>query len=486
MAKGTYAGLQQIKPVQSQQGDIVSGWIDKYIAEGKAEQARKIKEQQEKNAQMDEFFRTVKIDPKDVEMKLTEANQNLTNSVTNKVAELRLQAMNAKTDTERTVAMNRVNKIMNNYRYYQNSLSSKQFVDGVKENRAYYDSNEAFDQSEQANLMNAYANGQFDFSLDDNDEIVLYAKTGDKINDDPVPYSVSQVYELGTKRAEKNMLNPLYDDMAKKAKLYTETWERNPTGDLKTSAKQFVREKAELDFLSRYGNFDIRGQNNNIEYKQFVKTMTGKTIGVDEWTEEDHNNIKNLWVDKVSTYAPTAKKEINEVSSYQIMKDAQARADRLNQQAIQNAFRAAAIANKPAAEPSITYVGNASVLRASSKGVGNYDNGLLINTKKNGAIVGYNVKGAKGNYVQYFIVGKDEKGRMAIEQPANKADVYSRIQQSGGDPSSIESTIRQQPALKFSNIVKGAKVGQIKYGGAYKEASEDGGGWQSFQSNINK
>ena len=476
MAKGTYAGLQQIKPVQSKQGDIVSEWIDKYIAEGKAEKAAKLKEMQEKNAKMEDFFRTIKIEPKDVEMKIAEANQKLTTDVTNRIGELKLKAMNAKTDFERSKYMNEANKLSVNYRNYQTTLSSKQFIDGVKEAREYYESGKAFDQSEQARSFNAYANGIYNVRLTDDNDIETLVQTGDRLNDPPTVYSTSQVMELGTRKAEPNMLNPLYDDMAKKAKLYTETWERNPTGDLKTSAKEFVREKAELDFLSRYGNFDVRGQNNNIEYKQFAKTMTGKTIGVDEWTEEDHNNLKNLWVDKVSTYAPTAKKEINEVSAYQIAKDAQARADRLNQQAIDNALRAAAIANRPAPEPNITYVGNASVLRANSKGVGNYDNGLLIKTKKEGSIVGYNVKGAKGNYVQYFIVGKDERGRMAIEQPANKADVYARIQQSGGDPKSVEAEIRQQPPLKFSNIVKGAKVGKIKYDGSYKPESEEGTG----------
>lgn len=475
MAKGTYAGLQQIKPVQSQQGDIVSGWIEKYIAEGKAEKAAKLKELQEKNAKTEEFFRTVKIEPKDVEMKIADANQKLTTEVTNRIGELKLKAMNAKTDFERSKYMNEANMLSSNYRNYQTTLSSKQFIDGVKEAREYYESGKAFDQSEQARSFNAYANGMYDVRLTDDNNIETLVKTGDKLNDPPTPYTTSQIMELGTRKGEPNMLDPLYDEMAKTAKYYAELYENNPTGDKKTTVKQFVREKAELDFKSRYGEFDVRGQSNSTDYKQFGIRMMGK---VPE-TEEEHNELKKLWVDKFSTYLPTVKKEIKETSDEDRIWKERMHAYRVQQDSINNAISLMNANNKAAnATPPFTLAENAMVTGYSSKGTVDMSNAMMVETKKN-TIIAFKVpnKNGKGFHTEYYNGGKDAYGRTVIDytKRLGKGQAKTMLELGKVDFNSFDDRVMKQNSQILSDFKPGGQkaLGQVKYDGAYKPASEN-------------
>ena len=154
--------------------------------------------------------------------------------------------------------------------------------------------------------------------------------------------------KLGTATAQVDLLEDtktrgagLYTDMAKNAKYYTEEWTRNPTGDRLKSAKQFVAEKAGIDFDSKYGAFNANRSTGNIddlanmEYGQFAI----KTIGKIPETEQDHKLVRDAYITKMGTYVPEKTKDINEVSAYKVAQDAMKFAYKVSQDAIRNSNR---------------------------------------------------------------------------------------------------------------------------------------------------
>lgn len=321
--KGNFVALQPLKPVENRVGSIVSDWVDKFVAEGRAEQAAKLKALQERKASTDAYFKEFKIDPKETDKFLTDANFNLTTEVGGKIGNYGRLASEAKTDFERNQYMLKAKKLYDNYKFYQTALGSQQFLNGIKEAREFAASGDAFDDTEQTRLIKAYEGNLYKIGTDDNGNIKIYAHTGANLDDPPKEYSLSEVMQLATAKPQRDLLEDtksggkgLYSDMQGRAKLFTEEWQKNPTGDRKTGAKTFVRERAGIDFDTKYGAFNANRPINsmedlaNMEYGQFAI----KTIGKIPESEEEHNKVRDAYITKMETFAPIKASDIVETS----------------------------------------------------------------------------------------------------------------------------------------------------------------------------
>ena len=127
------------------------------------------------------------------------------------------------------------------------------------------------------------------------------------------------------------------------------------------------------------------------------------------------------------------------------------------------------------ATPTVSIYQDGVVTRKVNNGSAEYNNGTVINMKNREYIVGYNVpnKSGKGFHQEYFIVGKDERGRMATDKPTTKADAFSRIQGYGYNPKDFEDRVKASPVTKISNYQPKNKLGTIKYDESFKPESQN-------------
>ena len=330
MTKGTFTAAQALRPTELKVGDILSTHIDNLIKNQRAEQAAKLKALAERKASIDDYYKSIKIEPKEVDKYISDANYKITSEITDKIGQYRLMAQNAKTDYEANKYMAASKKLADQYRFLQTELGGSQFLNDLQKVREYVASGDAFDDSEQIRLAKAYEANLWRMATDDDGNIRIYAKTGTNLDDPEKEYSLTELKAIATGRAQVDMLEDtktrgkgLYSEMQSRAKLLTEEWTTNPTGDRLKSAKEFVAEKAGIDFDTKYGAFNANRPVNSsddltsLEYGQFAI----KTIGNIPQNEEDHNRVRQAYIQKMSTFAPTKTKDINEVSDYQRQKD---------------------------------------------------------------------------------------------------------------------------------------------------------------------
>lgn len=328
--KGNAIAYQALKPAEFKVGDIVSDWVTNYIKDGKAERAAKLKALQERNAAIDDYFKEFKVESKEVDKYISTANYQLTQDVVNKLGELHYKAKNAETDYERNKNMVSARRLVDQYKYYQTELGGKQFADDIERVRSFALTGDAFDDSEQLRLMKAYEGNLWRMGITDDGDIRIYAKTGENVNDPEKDYSLSELKGMATGISQVDLLEDtktrgkgLYSEMDSRAKLFMEEYANNPTGDRYKSAKEFVADKAGLDFDSKYGSFNANRPTTSIadlssmEYGQFAIRNIGK---IPE-TEEEHAQARQKYIDLMKARTVETRKDINEVSAYQRMKD---------------------------------------------------------------------------------------------------------------------------------------------------------------------
>ena len=207
MPQGNFTAYQQLKPTESKVGDIYASNIDYMIKLGEAEKARKMKELADRNASLDDFSKSIKIEAKETDKYLTDMNVKLTTDTTKVIGNAMYNAYNSKSDGEKQKWMRIAQTASESYKAIQNTFGGTNFLKMVNDQRTFAETGEAFDESKQMKLTKAFENNLWRNKINDDGTISFFAKTGNNINDPDKEYTVGEMSIIAGAKAEVDLLN---------------------------------------------------------------------------------------------------------------------------------------------------------------------------------------------------------------------------------------------------------------------------------------
>lgn len=482
--KGNAIAYQAYKPLPALDvGNLVLKRVDDMIAQGKAEEAARLKQMLEQQAKTDDMFSKIKIEPKEVDRVYTEGyNKYMTDSL-NKVGEYHLMAKNAKTDYERTKYYNLAKKIEQNALTASTALGGTKFLDQIKARREQINNTDAFDKDEATKLLNAFENSTYTFGNNEDGSLVISYHNGDNLNDPPRTINLSELMQMAASPVEVDTLNDtkqlgegMYSRIAKEANRMTEEWKKNNSGDLLTTGKDFIRGKWETDFDTRYGGYNANRATRDDNYSQMSRVWLPSEMKDERGLpkdEEAHNMLKKMYGDFAWSKTETASSKINEVSAYQRWKDNRDFEYKKQQDALDRKERRRTGGGSRGGSEIVSFIEGGVISRKSEQGNNlQYDNGMVINLKNKEYIAGFKFpnKDGKGHHVRYAILGTDESGRQAFEKWATNSDVKSRMVGYGIDPNYVQDRILSGKTTNSTQT--GRFSGVVKYNKAYLDTGD--------------
>ena len=481
MPQGNFTAYQQLKPTESKVGDIYASNIDYMIKLGEAEKARKMKELADRNASLDDFSKSIKIEAKETDKYLTDMNVKLTTDTTKVIGNAMYNAYNSKSDGEKQKWMRIAQTASESYKAIQNTFGGTNFLKMVNDQRTFAETGEAFDESKQMKLTKAFENNLWRNKINDDGTISFFAKTGNNINDPDKEYTVGEMSIIAGAKAEVNLLDDtktagpgLYSYMSKVAGQMMDEYTKDPTGNRTISRKEFVRKKGEIDFDTQFGGFNI----NRPEYDKFGQFAI-KTIGGLPKSKEQHEQVRQAYVDKLWSYTSATEKDI-------VTKNA------LEQKQQQATYEGTVLSNKikkyrlanpnqgggSGSNQQKFDVVEGSLKRQTSGGTQDFTNATIIKTN-NGTYAMMKVPRADGNglEIKYAKVGADQYGNQAFERFAPESQVRLDLESGGVNfdyfKKKVNNARNDDGSVKRSYFKNKSneKVGVIKYEDAYKPPS---------------
>ena len=318
MAKGNLVAYTPLKPTENKVGDIIASNIDYLIKTGQAEKARKIKELQDRNASLEEFSKSIKIEAKETDKYLTDMNVKLTTDTTILIGNALQNAYNSTNEADKQKWMRIGQNASESYKAIQATFGGTKFLEGVKNARDFANSGEAFDQSKQAKLIQAIENSHIRQQLNADGTISFFAKVGKNINDPEKEFTTGEISLMFQQELPVNKLETtkrggkgLYDKMREVAPLLIQEYTKNPTGDRKISVKEFVRKKGEIEFDTMFGKDLNVNRSEDDDFGQFSIMTIGKLPS----TPEEQAQVKEAFLEKLWSYAPSESLDIAEKSN---------------------------------------------------------------------------------------------------------------------------------------------------------------------------
>lgn len=478
--KGNATAYQALKPVAYTIGDMFMKDVDEWVKQGQYEKAAKAKAAAEKNARVDDWQKQFALKPQEVEKNITDATVKFMNYTQNEITNEMNKARAAETSYEQMAAYNRAQQLQQKFLTTTAIFGGNNLMKAAAELEAKAAAGAVFDGDPKKQMLLSLQQGSLRFEIEDNEPVLyFYSGDGDQTTDQkPLKASMGEVAKVMTAEGETNMLqrnkwnnNFSIDDRIKAdaEKLYSKITKGD--GNRTISEKKFDKEQAYKDFDAQY-EFNAIPSRMEIGIKQFgYQTLGNRYIE----TPEDYKIVREAYIEKMKQAVPYEYSDVKEKTDEQYNLDLAK--DRESIKASRRTGRGGG-GNSAPKPPSITVTPNATITIQRSDGTVDYSNGTLLNLKNKEYIVAYKVPNSKGGgfHTEYFIVGKDEKGRMATEEPTSREDAFARIQGYGYDPLTFDKSVNRGTPVVRTNLRKGNKLGKIKYDGAYKQdgASKQG------------
>ena len=484
MAKGNFTAYQQLKPTESKIGDIYASNIDYMVKLGNIEKARKMKELEQRNASLDEFSKSIKIEAKETDKYLTDMNVKLTTDTTTLIGNAMHNAYNSTNDGEKQKWMRIAQTASESYKAIQNTFGGGNFLKMINDTRTFAESGEAFDQSEQIKLTKAFENNLWANKMNEDGTISFIAKTGENINDPQREYTVGEMAILAQAKAEVNLLEDtktagkgLYSYMSDVAGKMMDEYVSDPTGNRSITKKEFVRKKGEIDFDTQFGGFNM----NRPKFDKFGQFAI-KTIGALPTSEAKHEQVRQAYVDKLWSYTGATEKDVVGKSELDIANDrATLEGKRLSNQKTRMDIANPNRGNGGGSNNPEFAVVEGSLKRQTSGGTEDFTNSTIIKTK-NGTYAMMKVpKQGGGLEIKYAKVGTDQYGNQAFEKFAPEAQVRLDLQSGGVDFDYFYNKVKNSknddgtPKRSYFKNKSKNKVGTIKYDDAYKPSQSGSG-----------
>lgn len=474
--KGNATAYQALKPVAYTIGDMFMKDVDEWVKQGQYEKAAKAKAAAENNARIDDWQKQFKIDPKEVEKNVTDASVGFFNYTTDSINKSMERARSAQTDYERNKEYATASKLKQDYLLMTTVFGGTNLMKNSDQLNEKVAGDGVFEGDNKKAIYQSLQSGRLKFEADENGNHAFYFYGSGNKDEPAKKYSIGELSGILNTDAETNYLNAnkwnggnTVDKRIKDeaTKLFTKV--TKGTGNQTISEMKFDREQAYKEFDSKYEFNANTALIDRPLYQYGWRTLGKKAIE----TEDDFKKVREAYVDDMSRAVPYEYSNVKEKTDEQYNLDIAK--DRESIKASRRTGRGGG--NSAPKPPSVVVVPGASITIQRDKGTAQYNNGTLLNLKNKEAIVAYKVQNAKkdGFHTEYFIVGRDDKGRMATQKPTSRADAFSKIMSYGVDPITFDKNVANGKPVEITNYSTNNKLGTIKYDGAYKQDSDTEG-----------
>ena len=474
--KGNATAYQALKPVTYTIGDMFMKDVDEWVKQGQYEKAAKAKTAAENSARIDDWQKQFKIDPKEVEKNVTDAYVGFFNYTTDAINKSMERARSAQTDYERNKEYANASKLKQDYLLMTTVFGGTNLMKNSDQLNEKIAGDGVFEGDAKKAIYQSLQSGMLKFEADENENHAFYFYGSGNKDEPAKKYSIGELSGILNTDAETNYLNAnkwnggnTVDKRIKDeaAKLFTKVTKGD--GNQTISEMKFDRDQAYKEFDSKYEFNANTALIDRPLYQYGWRTLGKKAIE----TEEDFKKVREAYIDDMSRAVPYEYSNVKEKTDEQYNLDLAK--DRESIKASRRTGRGGS-GNSAPKPPSITVTPNASITIQRSDGTVDYSNGTLLNLKNKEYIAAYKVPNSKGGgfHTEYFIVGKDENGRMATQKPTSRADAFARIQGYGYDPLTFDESVNRGTPVVRTNLKKGNKLGKIKYDEAYKPDAEEG------------
>jgi len=474
MAKGNYTALQQLKPTEIKVGELYSNWVDGYVKNGEAERAAKAKllADQKKSAQE----MVAKIDPKI--FTTLQSFQPQTNAIFNQILEnkalLGRMADSGQLDSNFYNLKAKTDNLASQYIQLSTFLTNPQFLEADKKINEQIQEGDVFEGDENMGRWMSIKSGMAQLKANPNTgNIEVVYNDNVKSTDTERPAKVEQIHEFAsnyTAGLSKDLSAEIQEKLKAVGTAASTSTNVNKDGITTVTRKAFDTKAATNTITQLMGldpNRPVEEQFTNVNnLTPFAKQYFYKNGRLRfPQNGEDLKELVNDAVNFAKGYADTAYGSITSQS-----------ADEIIGKKLDNQLKRKALTEPPTTStPTVSIYDGGIITRKVNDGSAEYDNATIINLKNREYIVGFKVpnQSGKGFHQEYFIAGKDEKGRLAIDKPTTKLDVSSRIQGYGYNPTEFENRIKSSPATSIRNYQKKNNLGTIKYDEAFRPESQN-------------
>lgn len=443
--KGNAIALQQLRPVENNTGDILSGYIFQLVKDKKAEKAAKLKALEDRGAAVDEVVSKMDLKIDDTLPQFQEGLNKYGKSFFDKKYEAeRLRGdYSPEAQAKKDELISEANKIKSDYElakgFYANpeiNAKIKEAQKAIAENKLYKGgkSYSSFLAVMGAPSVAGEENGNFG--------LYHYEQGADKsIKENKTVFTpVGDLY---------NNILALEEDTSPKT--WTELDKLNATITNKTDSGIVSRETVKLK-------------------EQAVRKSIRDMLGVDNTKplDKQFESVSELPKETKHIYYDLYKKEPQSKEDFigfedKILNRIKAKTNESDRLDVNLPSSSGSGGSSGGKNYEILTGGN--VVRKMPDGTVEVKNSVVVDLKDKGQIMGIKVpnKNNKGFHIEYAILGKDKFGRSAYERITQKSDAVAKLISQKLDPDYFNSLVMKQNAAQYTAIKKADDIGTIKY-----------------------
>ena len=300
MTKGNYLAYQPLRPVNLTVGDFIEKRVDKYIAEGRAAEAARLKRLQEEGKSLMDMNKAIELKAISTISPLQKgANELSKDAIDAKSYSMRIAENTSIPIEVRRQAYQTAQNKATNLLMLNNYLGSKEFVDGFTK-KISTNPSEIWEGDESLQFMNALTTGDHRFAFDETGNILVAFPNQEQTSDQKVVWKDFTEVAMKTAQPYEKELSKEIEAFQKSQadKLYIKDTDGRG-GNRTIIQNKFLRDDAIKSFETTFGDFDVNSKDPML--KQFAYGVLGKKMIE---TQEDYDKVKNAWVDKLESYVP--------------------------------------------------------------------------------------------------------------------------------------------------------------------------------------
>lgn len=308
--KGNYVALQAVRPAEFKVADFIDDKISKFIADGRAAEAARIKRLQEEGKQLMDINKDIKVEAINTIPNLQNETNKLVKDAMDAKAYAGRIANNYNLSYSERAEANRVAQAKaDNILLLSKHLSDPAFLKSYSEKLAT-DPATIFEGDDTLQFINALKNSEIKMKFDKNgNPLVAYPNQNQKPDDEVEWKDFSDLAMRLGQGFEKDLSEEIESLAEKQSSNMYSKFTENKSGNVKISGTKFLKDEASNAFDSTFGGFDI---NNKDPYlRQFSYQVLGKRYIN---SQEDYDKVKQAWVDKLESYTPKESSYIVEKS----------------------------------------------------------------------------------------------------------------------------------------------------------------------------
>ena len=303
LPKGNAIALQQLRPVENNTGDILSGYVFELIKQKKADDAAKAKQAAENAKTWFDAYKDMKIDPTVTASMYQDTSNNLFLKTKDFIANARMISQNPTlSEQEKQKMYSIADNMQSQYNMYRSTMQNEKAL------AEYYKGNEdiangtAFQLSDDIGFRAALDSHNFKADYDSNGNLVFKMPIS-PVSNETKDISLGEAVAMFSRRPEKDLLNGkggLLDSLFSDGAKMKQSWSSDTTGYKTVKWEKFAQDNGEKYFDTTFGSYSPNYIDPRL--KQYARQILGKDIQ----NENDYKELKKSVIDYMSTAVPTS------------------------------------------------------------------------------------------------------------------------------------------------------------------------------------